>query len=255
MKKIIPLLLALVLALTATAEQRRSTIHLRSGEVVTGVITARDDKTVEILIDGVKYVYLTDEIGYISHESKKKDYDKSKFRGFIDLGYSFGVGAPRNNYWLIETSFGYQLTPLCYVGAGIGLHKFSPKVPSYPLRLDVATPIHNDPDWQGPFVPIYGECRYSLRSENSHTPWVSLKVGANVINDKGFFLSPSVGLHLTATQFFSFNIGVGYALNTAHYRLYCLGDTPGALHDGVGGAYLNKGAVFHNVFIKAGVEF
>ena len=249
------LLLALVLALTAAADQRPSTIHLRSGEVVTGVITSRNDQSVEILVDGVKYVYSTDEIGYISHEFKKKNYDTAKFRGFIDLGYSLGMGAPRNDYWLIETSFGYQLTPRCYVGAGIGMHNFSPKVSSYPLRLDKITAEPNDPDWQSPFVPLYGECRYSLRSENGHTPWASIKLGANVITHKGFFLSPSVGIHLAAKQYFSFNIGVGYALHTAHYRLHCLGDTPGARSDGVGGAYLNKGAAFHNVFIKAGVEF
>lgn len=257
-KHLLLLLLSLMLSLTVSAgdaNQRRSTIHLKSGEVVTGVITSRDERTVDIMVDGVKYVYTDDEIAYISHETKKKNYDTAKFRGFIDLGYSLGLGEPRNDYWLVETSFGYQLTPHWYVGGGVALHNFHAKVDTYPLRLDKATAEHNDPNWQSPFVPLYAEGRFNLRSENGHTPWASLKLGANVINHTGFFASPSVGIHLATSEFFSFNIGVGYALHTTHYRLHCLGDAPGAVSDGVGGAYLNKGAAFHNVFIKAGVEF
>lgn len=253
------MLLTALLSLTVWAGDndgsRQSTIHLKSGEVVTGTITSRDDTTVDIVVDGVKYVYTTDEIAYISHERRKKNYDTSKFRGFIDLGYSLGLGEPRNNYWLVETSFGYQLTPQWYLGGGVALHNFSPKVSTYPLRLDIKEPTHNDPDWQSPFIPLYAETRYSLRSENGHTPWASLKLGANVINHMGFFASPSLGIHLATSEFFSFNIGVGYALHTAHYRLHCLGDAPGAESDGVGGAYINKGAAFHNVFLKVGVEF
>ncbi len=255
--RLISVALALLLSATVWAGDgtRQSTIHLKSGEVVTGVITARDETTVEILVDGVKYVYTNDEVAYISHEFKKKNYDTAKFRGFIDLGYAFGLGEPRNDYWLVETSFGYQITPNYYIGAGVAMHNFHAKVNTYPLRLDKATPEHNDPNWQSPFIPLYAEGRYCWRSENGHTPWASLKLGANVINHTGFFASPSVGYHFATSQFFSFNIGVGYALHTAHYRLHCLGDTPGAVGDGVGGAYLNKGAAFHNVFIKAGVEF
>ena len=258
MKKLLFILVAMCMALTVSAgdgNQRLSTIHFKSGEVVTGIITSRNDATVDITVDEVKYTYMMDEIAYISHETKKKNYDKSRFRGFIDLGYAWGFGEPRNNYWLIETSFGYMLTQQFYLGGGIALHNFSPKVESYPMRLDTAEPTQCDPDGRSPCVPLYAEGRYSLHSENGHTPWASLKLGANVINHFGFFASPSVGWHFATNQYFTINVGIGYALHTAHYHLPCLGDSPGAINDGIGGAYINKGAAFHNVFVKLGVEF
>ena len=56
-------------------------------------------------------------------------------------------------------------------------------------------------------------------------------------------------------KYFSFNLGVGYALHTAHYKLWCTGDTPGAISDKSGSSYLDKNTMFHNFFLKAGVEF
>ncbi|GEM_PF-747950 len=248
-----------LLAITSLAAEkaaRKSTIHLRSGEFVTGVITARDNQMVEIVTDDqMKYVYDMSDVDYITHDVKKKNYDTAKFRGFIDLGYSLGVGEPRNNYWLIETSFGYQVTPLWYVGAGVALHHFKANVGSYPLRNDKTVPEPNDPDWKYPFIPFYLNGRYNLRSESQHTPWVDLKVGATFINHTGFFTSPSIGYHFATNQFFTINVGVGYALQTATYKLWCLGDTPGAISDDRGGSYVKKGGTFHNLFVKIGVEF
>ncbi len=250
-------LLVVALALTAADNtQRKSTIHLKNGEVVTGVISSRDDAKVEITVgDGVKYVYTTDEIDHISHEARRKNYDTSKFRGFVDFGYSLGFGSPRNNYWLVETSFGYQFNHHFYLGAGIALHNFSAKVETYPLRDDTAEPEHVDPNWRYPFVPVYIEGRYNLRSEVYNTPWASLKVGANTFNHTGFFLSPSIGFHIAAKRYFSFNFGIGYALHTAKYKLWTLGSTPGAVKDPSGTYRIDKTGVFHNAFVKFGVEF
>ena len=246
-----------MVALVATAQkpQRSSTVHLKSGEYVTGVITSRSDQSVEIVVDDVKYVYSTADIDYITHESRKKNYDTSKFRGFVDLGYSLGFGSPRNDYWLIETSFGYQFTPNYYLGAGLGLHNMDAKVKSYPYRYDKAEPEHIDPDWKYPFVPIYLEGRYNVRSESHNTPWASLKLGANTFNYSGLFASPSVGFHFATNEFFSFNIGIGYALHTAKYKKWVLGDTPGAKRDDRGGYYLHENQAFHNAYVKVGVEF
>lgn len=250
------MLLVWLTAAAADGTPRKSTVHLKSGEYVTGVITARDDQTVEIVADdGMKYVYLMTEVDYISHEARKKNYDTSHFRGFVDVGYSLGVGSPRNHYWLIETSFGYQFNVHYYLGAGIGLHNFKAQVGTYPMRNDLAVPEHNDPKWDFPFIPVYVEGRYNLRSETLGTPWASLKVGASTFNHSGFFASPSLGWHFAASQYFSFNIGIGYALHTAGYKLWCTGDTPGAIPDNSGHSYLDKTGVFHNVFVKVGVEF
>ncbi len=196
-----------------------------------------------------------DEIDNITHETKKKNYDTSKFRGFIDLGYSLGMGAPRNDYWLVETSFGYEFTPHYYLGLGVGLHNFEAKVGSYPMRYDLTVPEHINPDWKYPFIPVYVEGRYHVKSENGNTPFVSLKLGATFINHAGFFASPTLGYHLASNRFFSFNVGLGYALQTATYKAWCTGETPGAIPDHSGKSYLKKTSLFHNALVKVGVEF
>lgn len=234
----------------------KATIHLRNGKTLEGVIMSRTEQQVVLsTLDGIDHTLAMSDIDRIEHQARKKNYDTARFRGFIDVGYSLGVGSPRNNFWLIETSFGCAITPRAYVGAGIGIHSFNAIVDSYPQRTDKAQPEENDPNWRYPFIPIYAEGRYSFKNESHNTPWVSLKVGATFINHKGFYTSPSLGYHFKSNQFFSFNVGVGYALHTAHYKLWCTGDTPGAIPDNSGSSYLDKNAMFHNFFIKAGVEF
>ena len=256
---ILTLMMAVVIALPMNAADdngNKSTIHLRNGQTVEGVITSRNDQQVEIVTtDGMKYTYSMTEVDHIDHQARKKNYDTAKFRGFIEAGYSLGVGEPRNNFWLIETSFGYAITPKAYIGAGIGIHNFKPVLSTYPKRTDKAQLEDNDPNWKYPFIPVYVEGRYSFKNESQNTPWVSLKVGATFINHNGFYTSPSIGYHFKSNQFFSFNVGIGYALHTAHYKLWCTGDTPGAIPDKSGSSYLDKSAMFHNFFLKAGVEF
>lgn len=248
--------IATTMQLTATDIVPKSTIHLRNGEKVEGVITSRNDQQVEITDQyGIQRVYAMADIDHISHEARKKNYDTAKFRGFIDMGYSLGVGEPRNNFWLIETSFGCAITPRAYLGAGIGIHNFKPVLSTYPKRNDKAQPEDNDPNWRYPFFPVYAEGRYSFKNESQNTPFVSLKVGATFINHRGFYTSPTIGYHFKSNQFFSFNLGMGYALHTAHYKLWCTGDTPGAIPDKSGSSYLDKNTIFHNFFLKAGVEF
>ncbi len=260
MRKLILALAIAVMALTATATeqtQRKSTVHLKSGEFMTGVIKSRTYAQVEIVSeDGITYVYDMTDVDYISHEHKKKNYDKAKFRGFIDVEYALGLGSPRGSYWGVETSFGYMVTPRVYLGAGVGLHKFKADVESFPRRTDLAELELNDPDLDNmPFFPLYADVRYNLGSENHNTPWAGLRVGGSVFNHGGLYLSPSIGYHFASSQFFSFNVGVGYALHTAGYKLWCRGETPGAIPDANGGAYLDKTAVLHNAFVKVGVEF
>lgn len=155
LKKLFFALIVAAVALSANAEKKpaKVQIHLRNGQVVTGVITERDERVVTIANDAdhATYHYTMDEINYIDHLTKKKNYDTSKFRGFIDLGYSMGVGAPRNDYWLVETSFGYAFTPKTYLGLGVAIHDFKPVEKSYPMfwnQTKENAGKRNDPAWR-----------------------------------------------------------------------------------------------------------
>lgn len=262
LKKLLFALLIATTAFSANAEKKpsKAQIHLRNGQIVSGVITERDERVVTIINenDNETYHYTVEEINYIDHLTKKKNYDTSKFRGFIDLGYSMGIGEPRNDYWMVETSFGYAFTPKAYLGAGLAVHNFKAVEKSFPLYWDQSgsnAGKYNDPAWRYPFIPLYLEGRYSFMNESKNTPFVSMKVGGTFINHKGFFASPSIGYHFATNEFFSFNVGVSYELQTAKYKLWCSGDAPGAIKDDTGKTYLNKSQAFHNLCIKVGVEF
>ena len=47
------------------------------------------------------------------------------YRGFIDAGYSIGVGDYEFDRFEVNTSHGYQFNPYLFLGAGAGLHFMS----------------------------------------------------------------------------------------------------------------------------------
>lgn len=293
MKKLLLTIAIAIMALTALAAEKaqsKSIVHLKSGEYVTGKILARNDVQVELVNDeGIKYVFLMDEVDYITHERKKKNYDISKFRGFVETGYSMGFGAPRADYWLVETSFGYMISPKVYIGAGAGIHKFNANKETFPistfhinpddarfaglnlreLRFDspelqelmnqdekLRDQLLTDPELDHfPFYLLYADARYNMRSENFNTPWVGIRMGGSILNHVGWYIAPSIGYHFATSEFFSFNISAGYSLHTADYKRRCRGEEVGAILDKNGGAYQEMTGVFHNAFLKVGVEF
>ncbi|MDD2961150.1 MAG: hypothetical protein PHR45_03590 [Muribaculaceae bacterium] len=260
MKKIFIIAIIISLgALYASAENNmpKSQLHMKSGELVTGNITTRTSTSVTIAIDGNEYSYSTNEIAYITHEAKKKNYNTQRFRGFIDFGYGLGIGSPRNNVFLIETSFGYQFSHYLYVGGGLGVNFHKADLDSYPWRQDKGevAPTRNDPDWKFPFIPIYLNIRSQLYEGNRFTPYADLKIGASILNYYGFFMSPSIGIHIPTASFLALNIGVGYTMQQAHYKLWTRGETPGAIPDGSGSSYLNKNILLSSVSLKIGLEF
>lgn len=254
------LALAMVSATAVAQDAKQATVHLRNGQVITGTITSRNDQQVTVISrdDSVTYVFGQEQINYIEQARKKKNYDTSKFRGFIDAGYSLGTGSPRSDYWLVETSFGYQVTPHWYLGAGLGVHNFHARKQSYPLYYDQTgsnAGRHEDPDWKYPFIPVYLNGRFNFKSESHNTPFVDLKAGVMFINHNGCYVSPTLGYHLATNQFFSINFGIGYAMHTAKYEKWVSGDTPGAIPDDSGHSYLNQRDHYTNFFLKVGVEF
>lgn len=263
MKQLILTLCLLVVATfscrSAEAQKAQDQLHLKTGELVTGNIVTRTDNSVTIVDpnDGIQYQYSTDEIAYISHEKVAKKYNSSRFRGMIDFGYGLGIGSPRNNVFMIETSFGYQFNHYLYLGGGLALNFHKAVLDSYPLREDMGTDVteHSDPNWKFPFVPLYVNLRSQLYESNRITPFVDLKVGASVINYIGFYFSPSIGVHFPTTSFLSLNIMLGYTMQQAEYKHWVRGETPGAIPDNSGSAYLKQNKMLSSLNLRIGIEF
>lgn len=259
-KILLPLLIVLFSVNNLSASNNNtdnSQLHFKSGEVVKGRIIERNDKKITIDRDGVIEEYSCDEISYVSHEGYTKSYDTQSFRGFIDFSYSFGVGAPRDNVFSIETSFGYQFSHYLYLGGGLSVNFHDPQVSSYPLRGDRAESSgeRNDPNWRFPFIPVYVNVRSQLYDGARFTPYADLKVGASVINNIGFYCAPTIGIHVPTKGLLALNIGVGYTMQQAKYKLWSRGEAPGAKPDGTGSAYISKNVILSGISVKLGIEF
>ena len=260
MKKLLIAMMLMCAAISASASsgEKLDKVRLRTGEVYKGKIVHRDNTKIEINDEqSGSQTFLMDEIDYVDYAMKKKNTDKTHFRGFLDLGYSLGIGSPRNNITKVETSFGYQFNHYLYIGAGIGFHFYEPDLESFPYREDRAQGVYerSDPNWRFPFIPFYLNFRSNLFSENRVTPFVDAKVGATFINHKGFFFAPAIGVHIPTRSLFSVHISVGYSMEYTSYKHWVLGTTPGAIGDTKGGYYIKNTPVFSNIDFKVGVQF
>lgn len=261
-KTIFTLLLSIIIPFQILAQDQNiqeSQIHLKNGKVVSGKITERNDDNVTISLNGTDVKFATDEINYISHDGFKKKYDKKRFRGFIDFAYGIGVGSPRDNVFSIETSFGYQFSHYLYVGAGIAVDFHSPKLDSYPWRQDLGEDEglkqRNDPDWKYPFVPFYVNVRSQLYEGNRFTPYADLKLGYSFLNYNGIYCNPTIGIHIPTKGILALNVGVGLNMQRGEYKLWTRGETPGAIPDGSGSAYLEESKLLTAITFKLGIEF
>ena len=63
----------------------------------------------------------------------------SGYRGFIDAGYTVGIGYFDNIGRVeVNTSHGYQINSMFYVGGGLGMHFFpSYETPDMNIPLDI----------------------------------------------------------------------------------------------------------------------
>lgn len=125
-----------------------------------------------------------------SRQSLSSNFDgngpATGYKGFIDLGYTFGVGDFGEDRIAFSTTHGYQVNPYIFAGIGAGINYYT------------------SPDaWS---VPIFADVRGTFLN-NSITPFIDLKIGYSILDAEGFYLSPSIGCRIR-----NFNISVGYEL-------------------------------------------
>ena len=116
---------------------------------------------------------------------------KSGYRGFVDLGYTIGVGGmPDRNQIALTTSHGYQFNPYFYAGLGAGVNYYH--------------------DISKMEIPIFADFRTDILN-NWITPYAELRVGYAINNGARFFVTPIGGCRFNFNKI-ALNIGVGYTL-------------------------------------------
>lgn len=247
--------------LYANAESSESNdyIHLKNGSVITGKIISRDQNKIVFMKNGANKQEELNmaNVNFVTHDEPANKYSQSGFKGFVEVGYGWGVGSERNNIFALETSFGYQFNHYLYLGGGLGLHFHKAVLDSYPWRKDEAeiNKKRNDPDYKYPFVPLYVNVRSQLFESNRITPFADVKLGASIINLIGLYFSPSIGVHIPTSSFMSLNLSLGYALQQSQYKFWVTGNTPGAQPDKSGKSYIDKDNYISSLNFRVGIEF
>ena len=205
MKKIIFLVVAGLISLlsTANAQALQEVVYLKNGSVIRGTIVEQTpNESLKITTkDGNIIICQMGAVERITKEAAPKKTVKQdvnvRYRGFVDLGYTVGVGAVSNSDRVeLTTTHGVQILPELFVGAGVGINFYhsSDGAIAIPFFVDVRSDI--------------------LRS--NITPYVDLKLGYSVGNVDGLYITPSVGckinrfdfsLGYVAQRYVGFNVG------------------------------------------------
>jgi len=123
------------------------------------------------------------------------------YRGFVEVGYTIGVGDHEIDRMAVSTSHGYQFNPHLFVGGGISYNYFK-----------------HPEAWS---LPIFANVR-GILLDHKISPYADLKVGYSVSGDiKGFYMNPSIGCRFSFSDRFALLSSVGYEMQYAEiYTFY-----------------------------------
>lgn len=176
---------------TSWAQNVQEIVYLKNGSVVRGIVIEQvPDISLKVQTsDGSIFAYQMSEVERITKEAiiPKRSGNESGYKGFIDLGYTFGIGDWGEDRMSFSTSHGYQFNPYLFAGIGVGVN--------YYFDSEVFA------------LPIFAHIRANF-IDNKISPYIDFKVGYSPNLDfEGFYMSPSIGCKIG-----SFNIGVGYVM-------------------------------------------
>lgn len=202
------------------AQQMREIVYLKNGSVVRGVVIEQvPGVSLKIQTsDGSIFAYQMSDVEKITKEmvgnnrgSFNNNNDsfnnnssffkidqpgnKRGYKGFLDFGYTVGVGDFEEDRIEFSTSHGYQFDSYFYAGVGVGLSYFT------------------DAEVVG--LPIFAHIRGNL-FDKAISPYIDFKIGYSPTEDvKGFYMTPSIGCKIK-----SFNISLGYVMQKVEYEYY-----------------------------------
>jgi len=136
--------------------------------------------------------------------AQDRSQEKSKYRGFVELGHSFALksyystsqgGDISATTMMVSTSHGTQVSPCFFVGAGIGVHSF------YKEKFDKV------------IVPLFLDIKGNFFSKKD-SPFINVKFGYHFGEDKGLYFVPSIGycIYTGSQKENTLNIKCGYQL-------------------------------------------
>ena len=128
------------------------------------------------------------------------------YRGFIEWSNDLrterfsGYSSREAMYYTgVTTSHGYQINPMFFAGAGVGLERCG--------------------KYSGWVAPLFAEGRADFRF-GRFTPFADLRLGLNLAEGMGVYFSPSIGYRINWGRKVGINIGLGMSLAGYKVDLY-----------------------------------
>lgn len=138
---------------------------------------------------------------------------ESGYRGFFDGGYTIGIGDYDFGRFEINTSHGYQINPVLFIGGGVGMHF----MPEYETKGTSTIPL--DKRESKVDIPVFANVRVNLIN-GKFAPFIDGKAGTYLTNGGGLYLNLSAGclMALNATQGVTFS--VGYTIEELEFQTF-----------------------------------
>lgn len=163
-----------------------------------------------------------------------------KYKGFVDLSGTMGLGTNRANFVGVSTTQGFQYADWFFMGAGLGVDV---AVAHQPEAYDInPEPRYSDYSRYSysktkAMIPVFTDFRFNIGGRQSTSFFIDLKLGAAwligdshlqmntaaVTNETQFYFKPSMGLRIPIMANDTrkaFNIGLTYQLLTSNNNYY-----------------------------------
>jgi hypothetical protein len=134
------------------------------------------------------------------------------YHGFVDFGYTLGVGDYEFGRFEINTTHGYQFNSHLFVGGGLGFHLMSEyDTPDMNIALD-----HRKKQLD---IPVYGDVRWTIINQKV-TPFIDGKIGYYVTNRGGLYGNLAVGCRVSLYNGHGINFSIGYSHEKLEFETF-----------------------------------
>ena len=141
-----------------------------------------------------------------------QNVSRNCYRGYIDAGYSIGVGDYEFGRFEVNTSQGYQFNPYIFLGVGAGLHFMS----SYETKgMDIPLDVRDSQV----DIPVFANIRCNF-SKKKVSPFVDVKGGTYVTNNGGLYVNASAGCRFAINEKQAVSLAVGYASEKLEFETF-----------------------------------
>ena len=134
------------------------------------------------------------------------------YRGFVDGGYTIGIGDYEFGRFEINTSHGYQINPFFFMGGGLGLH-FMPEYKTKGMDIPL------DQRESKVDIPVFANMRANF-SKGKIVPFVDGKAGTYVTNNGGLYLNLSAGCRFAVNEKQAVHVSVGYTTEKLEFESF-----------------------------------